>query len=214
MDGQDFKKIIQNDERVSHPFAVAIFKDNMYWDDWKQLTIFVANKDHGERITTIHGQLAGLMDLKVFAHSIQSGTNKCTNNTACSHICLGAPNDSYVCLCPDDMIMKDGQCMCPGDVKPYANSTCPRVANTCAFNQFACNSGICIADFWKCDGDNDCGDNSDEENCYKLKCPADNLMCDDKCIPKYWVCDLDRDCKDGKDEMNCTYSSCNDSQFR
>lgn len=64
-EGNGFKKIIQNDEHVSHPFAVAVFKDNMYWDDWKQSMIFVADKDHGYGVTTIIGQLAGLMDLKV-----------------------------------------------------------------------------------------------------------------------------------------------------
>lgn len=214
-EGNGFKKIIQNDERVSHPFAVAVFKDNMYWDDWKQSMIFVADKDHGFGVSTIIGQLAGLMDLKVFAHSIQSGTNKCANNTQCTHICLGAPNDNFVCLCPDDMIMQDGKCLCPGNVKPYANSTCPRVANSCAPNHFACDSGVCIPEFWKCDGDNDCGDHSDENNCNKAKCQPNTFTCDgDKCIPRYWVCDLDRDCKDGKDEMNCTYTNCTDSQFR
>ncbi|XP_016840986.1 sortilin-related receptor, L(DLR class) A repeats-containing-like isoform X2 [Nasonia vitripennis] len=214
-EGNGFKKIIQNDERVSHPFAVAVFKDNMYWDDWKQSMIFVADKDHGFGVSTIIGQLAGLMDLKVFAHSVQSGTNKCANNTLCSHICLGAPNDGYVCLCPDGMVMQDGKCMCPGGVTPYANSTCPRVANSCAANQFACDSGVCIPEFWKCDGDNDCGDHSDENYCNKVKCQPNTFTCDgEKCIPRYWVCDLDRDCKDGKDEMNCTYSNCTDSQFR
>lgn len=64
-DGNGFKKVIQNDERVSHPFAVAVFKDRMYWDDWKQLMIFIADKDHGLGISSITGQFAGLMDLKV-----------------------------------------------------------------------------------------------------------------------------------------------------
>lgn len=219
LDGKRFKKIIANDERVSHPFAVAVFKDNMYWDDWKQSMIFVANKDHGVGITTIIGQLPGLMDLKIFAHSVQVGTNECVNST-CSHICLGAPRQTasdrgYVCLCPDGMVMQDGKCMCPGGTKPFANSTCPRVASTCSPNQFACNNGVCIPEFWKCDGDNDCGDNSDEIHCNKATCSPNNFECDgNKCIPKYWVCDLDRDCKDGKDEMNCTYTNCTDAQFK
>ncbi|XP_023246072.1 sortilin-related receptor isoform X2 [Copidosoma floridanum] len=214
-EGNGFKKVIQSDERVSHPFAVAVFKDNMYWDDWKQSMIFQADKDHGLGITPIVGQLAGLMDLKVYAHSVQSGTNKCANNTQCSHICLGAPNNSFVCLCPDGMVMQDGKCMCPGGVKPYANSTCPRVANSCASHQFACDSGVCIPESWRCDDDNDCGDGSDESHCVKFKCQSNYFACDEeKCIPKYWVCDLDRDCKDGKDELNCTYSNCTGSQFR
>lgn len=213
LDGKRFKKIIANDERVSHPFAVAVFKDNMYWDDWKQSMIFVANKDHGVGIATIIGQLAGLMDLKIFAHSVQIGTNACANKTLCTQICLGAPHDGHVCLCPDGMVMQDGVCMCPGGNMP-TNDTCPRIANTCSSNQFSCANDVCIPEFWKCDGDNDCGDSSDELQCNKATCSSNNFECDGKCIPKYWLCDLDRDCKDGTDEKNCTYSNCTEAQFK
>ncbi|XP_063978327.1 sortilin-related receptor-like [Diachasmimorpha longicaudata] len=212
-DGKRFKKILTDDDRVSHPFAVAVFKDTMYWDDWKQSQIFMADKEHGLGISSKLGTLKGLMDLKVFAHSVQSGTNKCENST-CSHICLGAPHDNFVCLCPDGMEMVGGKCMCPGGITPYDNSTCPKVASTCASNQFACRNGVCIPEFWKCDDDNDCGDNSDEASCKRATCSPNNFECDtDRCIPKYWLCDLDTDCKDGTDEMNCTYVNCTDSQF-
>ncbi|XP_066589021.1 sortilin-related receptor-like [Prorops nasuta] len=214
-EGRSFKKIIEQEARVLHPFAVAVFKDNMYWDDWKTSMIYVADKDHGVGINSVLGALPGLMDLKIFAHSVQSGKNKCVNQTLCSHICLGAPNDSYVCLCPDGMVMTNGKCMCPGDVPPNPNSTCPRVASTCKHSQFPCKNGVCVPKFWKCDGDNDCGDNSDEDQCNRSSCSPNNFECDNsKCIPKYWVCDLDKDCKDGTDEKNCTYTNCTESQFK
>ncbi|KAF7992430.1 hypothetical protein HCN44_001755 [Aphidius gifuensis] len=214
-DGKRFKKIISDDERVSHPFAVAVFKDNMYWDDWKQSMIFLADKNHGAGVTSTFGMLTGLMDLKVFAHSVQTGTNKCANNTLCEYICLGAPNDNYECLCPDGMEFVGTKCMCPGGVLPSVNSTCPRIANSCASNQYACKNGACVPEFWHCDGENDCGDNSDESLCKKPTCPPNSFECDgDKCIPKYWMCDLDRDCRDGQDELNCKYINCTETQFR
>jgi uncharacterized protein YfeS len=53
---------------VAHPFAVAVFKDNLYWDDWKQNSVFSADKDHGVGIVRLQGGLQGLMDLKVSKH--------------------------------------------------------------------------------------------------------------------------------------------------
>ena len=37
--------------------------------------------------------------------------------------------------------------------------------DNCYFDQFTCDNGRCVSESWKCDGDNDCGDNSDEEYC-------------------------------------------------
>lgn len=53
---------------MSHPFAVAVFKDNLYWDDWKQNSVFSADKDHGVGIVRLQSGLQGLMDLKVGKH--------------------------------------------------------------------------------------------------------------------------------------------------
>ncbi|XP_017764096.1 PREDICTED: sortilin-related receptor-like [Eufriesea mexicana] len=213
-DGKKFKKVISKNDRVSHPFAVAVFKDNIYWDDWKQFMIFVADKDYGLGISTILGQLPALMDLKVYAHSMRHGTNDCANNT-CSHICVGDPHGGHVCLCPDGMEMMENKCMCPGGITPFANSTCPRVASTCASNQFACANDVCIPASWRCDRDNDCGDNSDEIDCTPMPTCSPDFECgDNKCISKYWVCDFDQDCKDGRDEMNCKYPQCRETQFR
>lgn len=37
----------------------------MYWDDWKQNSIFVADKESGLGVGLVLDQLAGLMDMKV-----------------------------------------------------------------------------------------------------------------------------------------------------
>ncbi|CAF97593.1 unnamed protein product, partial [Tetraodon nigroviridis] len=37
----------------------------------------------------------------------------------------------------------------------------------CEDGQFQCNNRRCIPTIWRCDDDDDCSDNSDEENCRK-----------------------------------------------
>ena len=41
------------------------------------------------------------------------------------------------------------------------------VHQTCSADLFQCDNGICIQPAWECDGDNDCGDMTDEQNCRK-----------------------------------------------
>merc|ERR1711970_545036 len=83
--------------------------------------------------------------------------------------------------------------------------------NNCNRNQFSCDNGNCINASWKCDGDNDCGDMSDENNC-EAKCRANQFTCDNKkCVPANWKCDNMDDCGDNSDEKNC--ATCSSSQF-
>lgn len=99
----------------------------------------------------------------------------------------------------------------------------------CSDNFFDCNNGRCIARFFECDDDNDCGNFADELHCVVdddlsngndttkasttatgsiiAACPADHFACNDQlhtCIPSRWVCDGMKECANGADENNCT----------
>lgn len=63
--GDGFHKIISKEDVVSHPFAVAVFKSQMYWDDWKRNAIFSSDKDIYTGVQVLVKPLTGLMDLKV-----------------------------------------------------------------------------------------------------------------------------------------------------
>lgn len=77
--------------------------------------------------------------------------------------------------------------MCPGGVTPLVNGTCPTVGSSCSSEHFACGNGLCIPKGWKCDGEDDCGDESDEMRCGTSTCPPTFHLCGDgKCLPHYW----------------------------
>ena len=77
--------------------------------------------------------------------------------------------------------------------------------HSCSSQHFSCTSGRCVPGDWRCDGDDDCGDNSDEQGCPSKSCSEREFRClDGNCITGSWRCDGVSDCGDSSDEAGCS----------
>ncbi|XP_018419478.1 PREDICTED: low-density lipoprotein receptor-related protein 8 [Nanorana parkeri] len=93
-----------------------------------------------------------------------------------------------------------------------------RAKATCAETDFTCDNGHCIMARWKCDGEEECPDGSDESEatCMKQVCAPEKFSCGEsssKCIPKTWKCDGEKDCENSMDEKECP-SGCPRGEFQ
>ncbi|CAN9506268.1 unnamed protein product [Ophioblennius macclurei] len=74
------------------------------------------------------------------------------------------------------------------------------ISRPCPESHFLCNTGLCVEKSRRCDGLDDCHDESDEVLCSR---PTMNCGGSSPLHPLF-VCNGERDCTDGMDEFNCT----------
>lgn len=52
-----------------------MFQNEIYWNDWSQLSIFRASKTSGSRMEILVGRLNGIMDMKIFYRGKTTGNH-------------------------------------------------------------------------------------------------------------------------------------------
>ena len=83
-------------------------------------------------------------------------------SSPCSGLCLLGPGGGYRCACADNHHLAND------------NKTC---LDNCSNSDFICDNNRCIPGVWHCDGDDDCGDASDEpRSCPSRYCPPGKLL--------------------------------------
>lgn len=76
----------------------------------------------------------------------------------------------------------------------------------CNQHEYGCANGQCVPLAWRCDGETDCLDESDEQQCARV-CGPDQVSCQsgDQCVQHVHLCDGTPHCRDASDESvdNC-----------
>ncbi|XP_077472512.1 low-density lipoprotein receptor-related protein 2a isoform X9 [Stigmatopora argus] len=190
--------------QMSHPFGLTIFEGYAYFTDWRLGGIVRVRKSDGGEMVVIRRGISHIMHVKSFNSNIQIGSNPCnrpTNpNGDCSHFCFPAPTSQRVCGCPYGMKLSPNQQTCTED----PSSEPPTLQ--CGANSFSCGNGKCVPNTYRCDGVDDCYDNSDETHCgiNNATCSPSAFTCaNQRCVPASWRCDSHNDCLDDSDEADC-----------
>ncbi|XP_061621199.1 low-density lipoprotein receptor-related protein 3 isoform X1 [Phyllopteryx taeniolatus] len=91
--------------------------------------------------------------------------------------------------------------------------------SSCQPDEFLCGNGKCVPHSWKCNGQDECGDATDERGCSPPlteappgPCPRGTLPCasgrSTRCLAAALRCDHSQDCPDGSDELGCPDTAC------
>ncbi|CAG0912210.1 unnamed protein product [Notodromas monacha] len=176
----------------------------------------------------------GAIDCRDLKSSGKFGVEQCIgSDQVCDKVedCTeGEDEDDELCLSRSLIAYVGSEVSCQSIDRNLVTITFPVLASVprsslaskssaiCHDSDLKCGNGRCVSQLFSCDGNDDCGDSTDEKDCpsgirfdsktgkssrcrkSEIKCPEDPSQC----ILKAWKCDGKADCPRGTDEWNCS----------
>lgn len=116
LDGTAREAVVEGS--LTHPFALTLYDETLYWTDWQTRSIHACNKHTGEKRREILNGIYSPMDIQVLGQERQPNiqTPCSERNGGCSHLCLLSPVPPFFsCACPTGVkLQEDGKTCRPG----------------------------------------------------------------------------------------------------
>uniref|UniRef100_A0A1Y1N8E6 Vitellogenin receptor n=1 Tax=Photinus pyralis TaxID=7054 RepID=A0A1Y1N8E6_PHOPY len=89
---------------VKHPYALAVFGNQVYWSDWSSNTIESCEKFTGKNHNVIIKQKENIYGVHIYHPVAQPMSRNPCALKSCSHICL-LSGSHYTCACPENKML-------------------------------------------------------------------------------------------------------------
>lgn len=189
---------------ISQVISIAALQGFVYWLDDKTGVEKITINGDGRRAEMLRmPQITDIVAVWTPESKLFRNHTCLHARTKCSHICIASSEGrSRECSCPKNLMLLEDEQNCG------ALPACGPDHFTCAApvaGRSGANTDMnkdCIPASWRCDGQNDCPDKSDEVGC--PSCRPDQFSCQSgECIDKALVCDGTTNCANGHDEADC-----------
>ena len=192
-------------EGVVEPVGLAVMGDWLYWADRDQATLARVRKLSGTGRQIVLAKVPRLSSLTAVPRIARASllAHPCSAGHGCSHFCAALATGGVRCSCPMGLVLAPDNRTCG------APPTCAPKEFTCASTGTTGSGPACIPHTWRCDGQPECADKSDELDC--PECGPNQFRCQSsQCVPSSQLCDGTPHCDDRTDEKLC----CGESEFQ